>query len=349
MKKRIRPVKSFQYLIPLALVTLLVSVFIPSSPVLAAPVITLTPNSGPTGITVTVSGTVFDSYRGDNIHIFFDNTEMANSPLIVPDDGIFSVSFSVPAGTTPGQHWVEVRSETTSTSMLARNYFTVEAAELALDVYEGNVGTTINISGSGFHIGRPVTLYYTNLSQNQIGTEMASSAGTLSHEFIIPPSPAGLHDITATNDYSNSAEIQFKVLPELILDLSSAAAGDVINASGTGFASHSVVTIIFGSTAVTVAQTDYYGSFEIDFYVPPLKPMTYVVRAQDNSGNTDVIQFTVTAGANLSESIGTTGSELTVSGSGFIPGHTISVYYDDIPIATTVADNNGDFTATFTV
>ncbi|MBN1692113.1 MAG: hypothetical protein JW845_00990 [Dehalococcoidales bacterium] len=341
--------KVFRYLIPLALVTLLVSVFMPSSPVLAAPVITLTPASGPTGISVSVSGTVFDSYIGDNIHIFFDDAEISNSPFIVPDNGSFSVSFTVPAGTTPGQHGVEVRSETTSTSMLATSYFTVEATTLVLNAYEGNVGASVNITGVGFYASRPVTLYYTNLSQNQIGTETASPAGKFVRQFTIPAGPAGFHDISATNDYGNSAEIQFKVVPELILGLSSAAAGDVINASGTGFASQSAVTIIFGSTAVTIAQADYFGSFEIDFYVPPVKPMTYDVRAQDNFGNIDVIQFTVTAGANLSESIGTTGSELTVNGSGFIAGHTITVYYDDVPITTTVADNNGDFTATFTV
>ena len=349
MKKDIRPIKTFRYLIPLALVSLLVSVFAPSAPVLAAPVITLTPNSGPTGTSVIVNGTVFDSYIGDNIRIYFDNTEMADSPFIVPDDGTFSVSFTIPAGTAPGQHWIDVRSEINSTSLLARNYFTVEEAALALDIYEGNVGTAINITGSGFHIGRPVTLYYTNMSQNQIGSEIASSIGKFTYEFFIPPSPAGLHEITAINDYNNSAEIQFNVLPELVLDVNSAASGDVINASGTGFASQSAVTIIFGSVAVTIAQADYFGSFEIDFYVPPLKPMTYDVRAQDNYGNTGVIQFTITAGANLSESIGTTGSALTVNGSGFIPGHTITVYYDDIPVATAVADNNGDFTATFTV
>ncbi len=349
MKKTKGPTKVLRYLISLALMALLLSIFLPSATVLAAPVITLTPTSGPTGITVTVSGSVFDSYRGDNIHVFFDTTEISSSPFIVPEDGAFSVSFTVPAGTTPGQHSVEVRSEINSTTMLARSYFTVEAAALDLDIYEGNVGTTINITGSGFHIGRPVALYYTNMSQNEIGSEIASSAGTFSHQYVIPPSPAGSHEIAASNEYSNSAEIQFTVLPELTLDLSSAAAGDVINASGTGFASQSAVTIIFGSVGVTVAQADYFGSFEIDFYVPPLKPMTYDVRAQDNYGNTDVTQFTITAGAALSTSIGTTGSELTISGSGFIPGHTITVYYDDVPIATAVADNNGDFSATFTV
>ena len=349
MRKIAGYIKIPGYLIPLVLVILLLLIFMPSSPVMAAPTITIIPSSGAVGTSITISGTVFDSYKGDNIRIFFDTSEVPSSPLTVPESGSFSVDFIIPGGTIAGQHWIEVRSETTSSSMLAKNYFTVDATALTLDIQEGKVGTPVSISGSGFYVNKPVALYYTNISQEQFGTEMASGTGRFSYQFTIPASPAGFHNIIASNEYGNHAEIQFKVLPELKLSLDSAGSGDMVNASGTGFATHSPVTIIFGSIGVTVAQTDELGSFNIDFNVPPVKPMSYSVRAQDSYGNTDAVQFTVTAGANLSESIGATGSELTVNGSGFIPGHTITVYYDDIPVALAVADNNGDFSATFTV
>ena len=342
-------IRTKRYLLPLALVIILISVFIPSSPVMAAPVVTILPSSGAVGTTVTISGTVFDSYKGDNIHIFFDTTEIPGSPLAVPDNGTFSVEFVIPANATAGQHWVEVRSETTSSTMLAKNYFSVDATALTLDIHEGNVGASINIAGSGFYVDKPVTLYYMNITQDQIGTEAASPTGQFSHQFIIPASPAGFHNIIASNEYGNRAEIQFKVLPKLMLSLDSAGAGDVVNASGTGFAVRSQITIVFGSIAVTEAQTDDLGSFDIDFYVPPVKPMVYDVRAQDSYDNTDAVQFTITAGASLSESIGSTGSQLTINGSGFTPNHTITVYYDDITVKTALPDNNGDFTATFTV
>ena len=349
MRKVIGLNKIRSYLIPLVFVALLLSVFMPSSLVLAAPLVTIVPSSGAVGTAVNISGTVFDSYKGDNIHIFFDTSEISGSPLVVPDNGAFSLDFSIPASAAAGQHWIEVRSETTSSSMLAKNDFTVDATALTLDIHEGNVGVTLNIAGSGFYVDKPVTLYYMNLTQDQIGTEMASPAGQFSHQFIVPASPAGFHNIIASNEYGNRAEIQFKVLPELKLSLDSAAAGDLVNASGNGFAIRSPVTVVFGSIGVTVAQTDDLGSFDIDFYVPPVKPMSYDVRAQDSYGNTATVQFTITAGASLSESIGSTGSQLTINGSGFTPNHTITVYYDDIAITTALTDNNGDFTATFTV
>lgn len=349
MRKATGSIKIHRYLIPLALITLLLSIFMPSSPVIAAPVINIVPSSGAVGTTIAISGTVFDSYKGDNIHIFFDTSEIPNSPFVVPENGAFSVDFTIPADAGAGQHWIEVRSETTPVTILAKNYFSVDPTALTLDIHEGSVGAAVNIAGSGFYVDKPVALYYMNILQDQIGTETASATGQFSHQFTVPASPAGFHNIIASNEYGNRAETQFKVLPELKLSLDSAGAGDLINASGTGFAIRSQVTIIFGSTGVTVAQTDDLGSFDIDFNVPAVKPMSYDIRAQDSYGNTDSMQFTVTAGANLSQSIGATGSGLTVNGSGFIPGHTITILYDDVPIALTSADNNGDFTATFSV
>jgi hypothetical protein len=43
------------------------------------------------------------------------------------------------------------------------------------------------------------------------------------------------------------------------------------------------------------------------------------------------------------------GAELTISGGGFIAGATITITFDDKSLATTAADNNGDFTLTIAV
>ncbi|MGD0779172.1 MAG: IPT/TIG domain-containing protein [Dehalococcoidales bacterium] len=349
MKKVTVPNKYIKGLISLAMILLMFMVFVPSSPVLAAPAINLIPSAGAVGTVVTINGTVFDSYKGDNVHIFFDTTEIENSPLTVPVQGAFSIDFTIPASANAGQHWIEVRSETTSSSMLAKNYFTVEATTLTLATPEGGVGTSVNIAGSGFYVNKPVTLYFMNITKDELGTTMASSTGKFTHQFVVPVSTAGFHKIIASNDMGNSAEIQFKVLPKLKLNLDSAGSGDLVSASGTGFASRTTVSIIFGAQDIASTQTDDLGNFKIDFSVPSVKPYSYNVRAQDNQGNTDIVKFTVTAGATLSETIGYTGSELTINGSGFLPGATIYIYYDNNRITSALADNNGDFTATFIV
>jgi hypothetical protein len=349
MKKVTMPNKYIKGLISLAMILLILMIFVPSSPVLAAPAINLIPSAGAVGTVVTINGTVFDSYKGDNVHIFFDVTEIENSPLTVPVQGAFSIDFTIPASANAGQHWIEVRSETTSSSMLAKNYFTVEATTLTLATPEGGVGTSVNIAGNGFYVNKPVTLYFMNITKDELGTTIASSTGKFTHQFVVPISTAGFHKIIASNDMGNSAEIQFKVLPKLKLNLDSAGSGDLVSASGTGFASRTTLSIIFGAQNIASTQTDELGNFEIDFNVPLVKPYSYNVRAQDNQGNTDTVKFTVAAGATLSETIGTTGSELTINGSGFLPGATVYIYYDNNRIASVDADDNGDFTATFIV
>lgn len=336
-------------LISLAIILLLLAVFVPALPVCAAPIVTLVPSSGAVGTTVTINGTVFDSYEGDYIHIFFDTTEIEKSPLVVPPEGTFSIDFNIPANATAGKHSIKVKSEVGLTILTMEDVFTVDTTALTLDTAQGYAGMVVNVSGTGYYVGSQVTIYYLNITQEELGTATASPTGKFSHQIAIPLSARGFHKITASNNEGNRAEIQFEVLPELKLNLDSAGPGDPVNARGTGFSSRSTVNIIFGSINIAVAVTDDLGSFEIDFDVPDLKPYSYDVRAQDNQGNVAKTRFTVTAGANLSETTGAVGTELTVNGSGFQPGQTVTVYYDDIPVAIAVADKNGDFTATFVV
>jgi hypothetical protein len=350
MRKSTVLIKHPERFISLAVIMiLLLAVFVPSLPVLAAPVITLTPSSGAVGTVVTISGTVFDSYKGDSIHIFFDTTEIENSPTVVPAEGAFSIDFTIPANATPGQHWIEVRSETTSSSMLAKKDFIVDETALTVATPEGCVGVMVNVNGSGFYVGKVVKISYMNLTLDEIGSTTASATGSFTYQIIIPVSAAGFHKVVASNDIGNRAETQFKVLPQLTLNLASAGPGDAVNASGNGFGGHSQVDIFFGTVNVASVQTDNLGSFETHFNVPAVTPKFYDVKAQDSLGNVDTAQFTVTAGASLSTNTGATGNELTVNGSGFIPGQTINVYYDDTLVATVTADNNGDFVATFII
>ncbi len=332
----------------LVIIVSLLAAFLLSSPALAAPVVTLDPAFGAAGTRITISGTVFDSYNGDNILIFFDGDEIDGSPTS-PQDGSFTIQYIIPRDITPGRHWIEARSETTSTSMLAKNFFILEETGITLNTYEGAVGTEITISGSGFYVGRALNLYYSNITIDKIGTETASSVGRFTYDFIIPASPGGIHTITARNDEDNSAEIDFEVLPVISLNLDSAGPGDLLNIGGTGFGSRIDVAISFGVYKGAVARTDDYGSFDITFNVPRVKPGQYDITAKDNEGNIDVGVFTVTAGVSLSRTDGPVGSKITVTGSGFEAGQTVTVDYDNLRVAIDTADNNGDFTSTFDI
>ena len=330
----------------LAVVLPLLATFVISQPVLAAPLITLSPQSGAAGTEVTVTGTNFESYRGDTISVFFDNAEIHGSPLTVPDDGNFTFTFNIPDDSSSGAHEMRVRSEIGSTLGEIVS-FTVPKATIKLDKTVGPIGSVVTIGGDGFYSNRTVTFYYFNRTQTKLGTEMASPTGDFSYLFTVPEGVAGIHRITAENDKGNSVEAEFAVIPAITLNKTSGEPGAVIDISGTGFSYKSEVAIYFKNEEVVYTNTDQYGTFESKFQVPDIKAGTYEVKTVDESNNMDQAKFTVTAGARISKSVGAIGSELIVSGSGFKVNGTVGIQYDGDPVAAVTADNTGEFTGTF--
>jgi len=139
----------------IAVVLSLVTVLVVAAPVLAAPVIQVSPSSGSLGTEVTVSGTNFESYRGDTIYIFFGNREM--DALVVPDDGTFTADFVVPDDAEPGRVYVTVEDRV-GNRLGGRVSFIIQEPEIELDPGEGVVGTMITVTGVGFYADDMITI-----------------------------------------------------------------------------------------------------------------------------------------------------------------------------------------------
>ena len=331
-------------MLSLALVLSLLMVAIPATPALAAPVITLSPTSGAMGTKVTVTGTNFDSYKGDTISMSFDDLEIAS--LTVPATGNFSINFSIPSNAKPGRAKIIIKSQR---YILAESQFIIPETEIKLNVKEGAVGTAVTGNGKGFHANKTVTLYYYyNRDRQKLGTEVAGPTGECSYSFTIPVSTAGKHEIKAEDTKDNSAEAEFEVIPSTTLKPPSGAVGDVLTISGSGFDSKSVVTIYFKTAEVAYAKTDKWGSFEGIFNVPVMKPSTYEVKVEDEDGNTDKMEFTIFE-VSLDKTTGNVDTPLIVSGTGFIGGGIVTIKYDDFEVAVTAANSAGAFSAAFNV
>jgi outer membrane protein assembly factor BamB len=68
----------------------------------ATPAVTLTPGSGPPGVTLTVKGTGYGATEA--VDVYIDSTDMVVASTT--SAGAFSVTFKVPVGTSVGTHWV---------------------------------------------------------------------------------------------------------------------------------------------------------------------------------------------------------------------------------------------------
>ena len=339
--------KIFRTLAIVIILSLLVAV-IPAEPVLAAPLVTVSPASGAIGTRVTVTGTNFGSYIGDTLRIFFNKVEITDSPKTVPATGDFEAHFNIPGDAVPGTAWVTVKGPIGS--VLAESPFVIQKTEIYLDIKEGSVGTAVRVTGRGFYASTIVAFYYYfNGVTDTLGTADATPVGECTYNFIIPRSTAGPKKISASNAEGNSAQAQFRVTPSAILNPTSGPVGTRVDVTGTGFGRTTEIAVYFGDEKVAYASTDPYGSFEGAFKVPSIKAANYPVKIEDRDGNLAWLEFAIAAYASLDKTTGSVGTAVGVSGSGFVAGSTVVVKYDDIILVTALADDDGTFSATFDV
>jgi len=280
------------FVLAVAGVLFLLATIVPLRPALAATAIQLSPASGAVGTMVTVTGTNFIYYKGDNVSIFFGGVEIITSPVTVPDSGRLETSFEVPVNTLPGLAMVSVIGPLGST--LANASFMVEAPEIWPDMDSGVVGTSVTIIARGFYVNKQVAFYYKhNGVTTLLGTAVANATGECSCTFVVPSSYAGEHRITAENEIGNRASTTFEVIPQAIVSPTQGSVGDIIAISGTGFAAVEEVSIYLKTTSVAYINSDAFGNFEGVFKVPSMSNDSYAMRIEDASRNRVLMQFPI--------------------------------------------------------
>jgi len=276
-------------------ILLVLAVIIPATPALAAPTIALSPTSGTVGTSVTVTGENFASFAGDQVHIYFGNTEVAGSPITAPANGKFTFTFEVPDNAAPGTALVTVKDK--DGNQLSKAEFVVPKPSIILDKGGGEIGTTVKISGTGFRASQTVTFAYSNHTTIVLGKIAASPIGEIKdYVFTVPESTGKENKVIASDSAGNNAEAIFSVIPSIVLKPVSGAIGDTVIATGTGFGYQSRITINFGQQQVKTARTDTKGNFETTFKVPDMELQTYNLDIADAEDNTAVASFTINAG-----------------------------------------------------
>jgi len=237
-------------ILAVAVILSLAMVLIPVTPVLAAPMITLSPTSGSPGTRVTVTGTNFESYRGDAVFILYGDEEVSHT--IVPDDGSFIASFDVPSDAVPGTDYVTIEDEVGNPLGKSRP-FTVWEAEIELYPKEGIVGTLVTIEGRGFYVGGKVVFSYNG---DNLDSEVSYSTGEFTYSFNIPGSVAGKHKIEVEDAVGNSDKAEFRVIPSIAVNTLSGTIGDEVIVNGSGFEYKSDITLYFDKTEIATGRSD---------------------------------------------------------------------------------------------
>lgn len=318
----------------------------PATPALAATIV-LSPTSGPAGTQVTVTGTLFSGYS--TVYIFFGNTVMVAAAVSTIYPYNINATFSVPTSAALGLHLVTVSSNLTVLTAISPSvYFTVTQASIALNQTSGIVGTNIGITGTGFPAGTAGTVYFDNAST---ATFVSNTDGSISTSFTVPSHAAGTYKVKVTAG-SQTIETDFIVLPQMTITPDSGAIGNLITVTGVSYNATKTISFTFDGTTLTtspaVVTSDSTGSFTARFNIPTSSGGSHTVVASDGA-NSKTANLVVQATATLDKTSGNVGTEVSVTGSGFLAGQPVTVYFDNTSIAANIIGADGSFTTSFTV
>jgi len=368
----------------------LLTIVIPASPALAARSIEVDPEEGQIGDRIDYFGedwpvpdpsampepyypavdiyfTSQEAVRGNDIDTHIKIYELVAESIETNSRGEISGRFNVPSKLTKGKedvvggtYYVCVTLEEDK-DIKAVAEFTVVAGTITISPKNGTVGTEVDIDGEDFAANEEITIYYDGdeLDSEYIagGDSDTNKYGEFSATIIIPPSTAGKHTITVTDESISEAEAEFTVKPSLEVDPLHAPPGGTTTVSGAGFSGNKDVDIFIDGDKVYTKKTDKYGSFSTPVTVPELDEGVYDIEADDGS-NAVEMEFTIDIGTEVSinpvtsqAAPGWVGQSITMTGSGFTANSAITISYASTPqvVATTTSDSSGGFIASFNI
>jgi len=188
------------------------------------------------------------------------------------------VTFEATAPSSPGSYaWIVYC--TTNTGLGGQEFaisgvqpFLTVTPILDLNPASGHVGQEVFVTGSNFAPSSQITFTY-DTSELPISI-MSTSSGLIPSgvTFFVPPSTAGTHQVTATDESSNSVSEAFTVIPFIQLSINAGPEGTSVGVFGNGFAANSHLTATFDGALLTlggIVNTDSTGSFNgATFSVP---------------------------------------------------------------------------------
>jgi len=169
------------------------------------PQITIEPIDQTVGETVNISGTGF--YKRQVIHITLDDERLATTPLTIKTDhyGSFDASFLVPFSGSYGIKEVEANvNKFNKAEAQLTVWGGIRLIPITSPTSPGYAGMKLIIHGAGFIAEATITITYSHNDETIPVATVPADDGAFSVDFIVPPSFAGSHEITATDGTSTA-------------------------------------------------------------------------------------------------------------------------------------------------
>ena len=234
------------------------------------PGLTVSPDNGPAGATVTVEGKGFACNEGgiELLYYLDGSYETIGSNITANAKGSWESSFQVPASDR-GKHKLDAQGAISHLYEVVDATFQVTAG-ISTDKSAGYVGDTVTMTGSrftGYEKGIQILF-----NGQAVATDIrANSGGEWEASFVVPEIPAGEHTITAQGAQTRRqdvGELSFQIEPDIALSPTAGHVGTDLMVTGHGFAASEDVNIMYDGGTVGTAETNGQGSFEISLPAP---------------------------------------------------------------------------------
>ncbi|MBI4310932.1 MAG: hypothetical protein HY681_04030, partial [Chloroflexi bacterium] len=231
-----------------------------------------------------------------------------------------------------------------------------EGPGITPDPTSGPVNTPISVSGTGFAGTSTITVLFgdaeaATTTSNELGEFTATITANASAGY-------GAITISASDGVtSSSATFTLAGPPSILVSPTSGVVNTLITVTGADFAATSTITLTYNGAPVSMAletiTTDATGAFSASFNAPTAPLGEVTVTATDAEGASDSAIFTLDGppAIGLAPITGVVNTPITVTGTKFAAGATVTLSYGGAPVATdpvvVTANAAGGFTATF--
>jgi len=339
------------------LALLLVSAYLPLQLAYAQTMtINLSKGSGPIGTQVVINGTLENV--GAQFKIFWDKIKEwdGRSGLLAggyAEGYNYSATITVPPASAGG-HYIIVEDEKNRATTYA--IFTV-APKIAVDPNKGPAGINVTVSGTLIN-NEAISLAFrdpTLGNESFVAESQTNENGNFTSQFTVPQAREGSYKVQAYWKGQLQAEAPFTVEYNMTVNPDTAPSGAGVTVSGTLAANEDFTLGFTNSTwLIDVAQisTDENGLFQENLTVPQAASGAYNITAYNDWLQVNA-PFTMSPQPSimLNPVEALPGENVTVTGLNFAPNANVTVYFKSEPmeVATAKTDNDGVFTAWFTV
>jgi hypothetical protein len=240
-------------------------------------VITISPDTGPAGTTITITGTGF--LANASINITYDGASVIPSSVTVDSKGSFTTSFKAPSGPS-GVHTI-IASDASYT---ANAQFT-SVIVATVTPTSGAVGTTITASGGGFKAKAPIIISFDG---TQVALITTDSIGNFSTTFPASPSSTGTHQIAIT-DQTNTVQFSFNIVPAFTVEPTSGFVGSDITVKATGFTANRGITIQYDADQKISSNADQNGTLIAIIKAPTSVGGNHLITVSDGTSTLTAI------------------------------------------------------------